>query len=201
MEKQIKNVYDLSCNWYDYNDGKDIIYGCWTGKVVSYEDNTCVGYAIDNGKTEPTHMLKGMILDGKALSLWKININDCEDYPILFHTFANAMADSRGFKDSCYGKMFSKSVIQFLERGLASIKTSKKGKSEIEKITTIYDEMAKKAYSENDFNPNAFRLLGMVDSLDPAETSKYISEGYQLAYQDELPFELLNELYTQPNNE
>lgn len=198
MEKQHKFAYEVSCNCYDYNDGKDIICGYWNGKIVSYDNNSCVGYAVDSEYNLPYYLLIGIIVDGKSISIWKININNAKDYPKLFHTFANAEADSRGYDDTCYGKMFVKSDIQFLELGTTSIKSTKIDMSEINKIESICGLMIDKVKTEKNFN---LTFLEMIDFLDISEYSKYMLEGAQLTYQDKLPDELLDEIYIQPNNE
>lgn len=202
MEKQIKNIYNLSCNWYmkgREEDASGRSKGSWTGSVVAYDDNSCIGYATDAGKQEPNQLLIGTVIDGKALSLCKINAYNFIYDPIFFHTFSNSLANSMGKNDSYYGEFFSQTMFDFIRLGSTSVQAKQReiSENEVKKITSIYDDLSAKIHQSKDFGA---MVLDMVEGLNQFETTKNIEDFSERMLHADLPIELQEEIFTQPNN-
>lgn len=184
MEKIVKNVYELDCNWFA--NGVDAVgnsENSWKGNVICYQDGNCVGYATDNNHAAPTHLLIGSFVDGKGLSICKIHAtNDVYD-PIIFDVFAN----SNGQNDTYYGEFLAKTIFNFYPMGIASISAKQKSldSEEISKIFAEYQKMSddikgrvgNSAYTLDmfqtmDYNDMAMKLQVVAESVKNEQLPK-----------------------------
>lgn len=219
MEKKVKNLYDLSCNWYISNlkdedmslpmflsgawaeDQEGNIHNSFSGKFVSFDDNSIVGYAYDGKREKINQLIIGLIVDGKAVSFCKIYDDDFISNPTYFQVFANSFARNRGLNDSYYGEMYTKGMIDFKRVGDTSIKATKKQRdeAEIEKVIKIYNELRNKIKAEGF---TSYFALEDAEDLNPAEMTKYISKFAEGFFDIELPPVLQEEICSiQPGNE
>ena len=79
MELNIKNIYDINCDWFAH--GKDAAGNSkngWNGEILVLGDNSCFGYATDNGHKLPTHLLVGAMVEGSGLTICKIHLTNSD---------------------------------------------------------------------------------------------------------------------------
>lgn len=123
MEKSVKNVYEISCNWFANNaDSKGKKESSWKGQVLTYDDNGLIGVATDSGSISPTHILVGVLVDGEGLSIVKINKNNPDYDPIYFDAFKNI----NGAKNAMYGDFSTTTFGGIIPLGHASFDIKKK---------------------------------------------------------------------------
>ena len=82
MEKRRKNSYRLECKWFQTKDDINIDKeDSWVGFISVFDDNSCIGCAIDARRSKPTHLLIGTMVEGKGLTLTKIHANNPDTIP------------------------------------------------------------------------------------------------------------------------
>ena len=194
MELNIKNVYDIKCNWYAHSeDASGNSKNGWNGEILVLGDNSCIGYATDEGYQSPTHLLVGVMVDGSGLSICKIH-RDNDDYdPIIFDAFVNA----NGVENSYYGDFLAKTFFTYVPMGISSIEMKEKTlqRADIENITSLYDTMCKSIKSKKSI---ASLTLQEYDELDVGDMSTKLQIVANSVYNNDLPEILLNKTEAQP---
>lgn len=219
MEKRVKNIYNLSCNWYipelseenislpmfisgEWSENENgLIHNSFSGKFVSFDDNTLIGYAIDEKKSKINQLIIGSMVDGKAITFCKIYDDDFISNPTYYHVFANSLAKSKGLKDSYYGEFFSRSIFDFKKIGLTSVQATKRmrDESEINQIIESYNKLYKHIKESEVIGGLA---LDIIENLKPEETTKMISDFADEILSADLPVVLQQEICTvQPGNQ
>ena len=168
MEKVIENLYELNCEWFaNGTDASGNRNNKWKGNIICYNDKSCIGYAVDAGHKEPTHLLVGTFADDLGLSICKIHAKNDEYDPIFFDVFVN----SNGEKGTYYGDFSAMALMDFIHMGVASISAKQKQKDskEIEKIENTYAQFSEQIKAMNGFQRFAIESVEFNDSLDVAE--------------------------------
>ena len=211
MDKKVKDVFKVSCNWYlDDNernpmifantwviDSNDKVKGAWVGKIVVYDDNSCVGYVTDNNNKKPSSILIGTLIGGKALSLCTINAEKLINSPIIYHTFSNSLANNFGMNDSYYGEFFQRNVYgnynNFDKLGSTSFTATKQSDiSETKKIEEIYEKLAKQIRELG----STGGFLRQVEHSNQEQTNYFLETYAKRILHADLPIELQEEIFT-----
>ncbi|MBR7172186.1 MAG: hypothetical protein IKD36_00095 [Clostridia bacterium] len=196
MESKIKSAYDINCKWYaDTQDAAGNSKNSWNGEILVLGDNSCFGYATDEGHKEPTHLLVGVIVDGSGLSICKIHREKDEYDPIIFDAFANA----NGAENVYYGDFLAKTFFNYVPMGIASVETKEKTleRADIERITSLYSLASETIKSK----PSISALtLKEYDEMDFADMSTKLQIVANDIYKNELPEIFLNKEESQPGS-
>jgi len=214
MEKKVKDIYKIECNWYmhpdeDYlispirvaekwsEDLNGLVKGSWEGKIVSFEDNSCIGYAKNSVTGEPDQLLIGTILDKKAISLTKISRYEYMYDPLLFHNFSNSLANSFGKTNNYYGQFISKTFDRYQEMGTTSIKAKVLSKTKQNDALRILadSEMLTRLIREN--NSFGSMFLNMIVGLNQNNTNLLLEDEAKMLLHADLPIELQEEIINQ----
>ena len=220
MEKKVKNLYNLSCNWYmpelseedislpmfisgEWSENEDgMIHNSFSGKFVSFEDNTLLGYAVDEKKSKINQLIIGTIIEGKGITFCKIYDDDFISNPTYYHVFANSLANNMGLTDSYYGEFFSRGILPNFKRlGLTSVQAVKKirDEAEIKKVIEIYNKLHEHIKERELIGGSA---LDVVENLNPEETKKLINDFADEMLHADLPVVLQEEiLKNQPSKQ
>ena len=220
MEKKVKNLYSLSCNWYmpelseenaslpmfitgEWSENEDgMVHNSFSGKFISFDDNTIIGYAVDEKRSKINQLIIGTLVDGKAVTFCKIYDDDFISNPTYYHVFANSLANSRGLKNSYYGEFFSRGVLPDFKRlGLTSVQATKKirDEAEIKNVIEVYNKLREHIKERELIGGLA---LDVVEGLNPEETTKLISDFADEMLHADLPLVLQEEICTaQPGNQ
>ena len=220
MEKKVNNIYNLSCNWYmpelheenyslpmfisgEWIENEDgMIHNSFSGKFVSFEDNTLLGYAVDEKKSKINQIIIGTIIEGKGVTFCKIYDDDFISNPTYYHVFANSLANNMGLTDSYYGEFFSRGLLPDFKRlGLTSVQAKKltRDEAEIKRIIEVYNKMYEHIKGSEIIGGLA---LDTIEGLNPEETTKLISDFADEMLHADLPVVLQQEVCTaQPGNQ
>ena len=179
-----------------------MIHNSFSGKFVSFEDNTLLGYAVDEKKSKINQLIIGTIIEGKGITFCKIYDDDFISNPTYYHVFANSLANNMGLKDSYYGEFFSRGILPNFKRlGLTSVQAVKKTRdgAEIKKVIEIYNKLHEHIKERELIGGLA---LDVVEGFNPEETAKIISDFADEMFHADLPVVLQEEiLKNQPSKQ
>ena len=196
MNKNVKKVVEINCKSF-VGDSKHSIKNSWKGEILIFEDNSCVGYAIERGQQAATHLLVGTFVDGSGLSIWRIHATSKRFSPILFDAFANA----HGAKNTYYGQFLMKAFYNYdyYPLGVASIKTKEKSlqKTDTEKIASKYNDMKEGIKDVDELLASSIKAY---DDLDYSDISSKIQIRAKSEYNNQLPDVFLKKSASQPGD-
>ncbi len=196
MELNVKNVYNINCDWFAH--GKDAAgnsKNSWNGEIVVLGNNSCFGYATDNGHKSPTHLLVGAMVEGSGLTICKIHLTNSVYDPIIFDAFAN----HAGEENSYYGEFLAKTYFNYVPMGVTTIKTQemKVSREDIEKIAETYDKMQKTIEGRVDITSLTLKEYNELDYNDMSTKLQIVANN---EYNNDLPDILLNKTGSQPSS-
>ena len=196
MELNIKKIYDINCDWFAHgNDASGKSKNRWNGEIVVLGDNSCFGYATDDGHQSPTHLLVGLFVDGSGLSICKIHGTKDEYDPIVFDAFANA----NGNKNTYYGEFLAKTFFTYVPMGITSVELTEKSfqRTDVERISSVYNNMNQSVKNTPSISSVT---LKEYDELDYNDMSTKIQIVANSEYNNDLPDILLNKNASQPGS-
>ena len=191
-----KNSYRLDCNWFQTQNDVDVEKAdSWVGFISVYDDNSCIGCAIDARRTKPTHLLTGTMVNGKGLILNKIHVNNPNITPSVMDFYSNVNQN----KDLMFGVYYDRIFpVTDLKKGLTVVKINQINDLEqINNIEQLYTILATKVM-RNGGRPAM--LLNALNQEDHKEYTDSINQIYETLKDAKLPEILINKSQNQPGN-
>ena len=194
MEKRRKNSYRLDCKWFQTKDDINIDKeDSWVGFVSVFDDNSCIGCAIDARRSKPTHLLIGTMVEGKGLTLTKIHANNPDTIPQVIDFYNNVNYDPNLMFGVYYNRPFPRDDIK---KGLTVAKTEKlTDKEQINNISELFKILNIKIM-RNGGTPAV--LLNILKYENQRLYSQNLSQIYESLKDAEIPEILIKTQQSQP---
>ncbi len=174
----IKHTYDISCNWFANNadiNGKKQSF--WTGKILTQSDNGLIGIATDAGSASPTHILIGVLVAGKGISIVKLNQKNPEIDPIYYDAFKNAS----GEKNALYGEFLTTTFGGLVPQGQAKFVVSPAtlSKEETANVSTTFENGVSDIEKTMFLSNAVLQDMLSQDKLDLSQKIQLLSQAFE----------------------